>query len=135
MERINRDSVIQVLARNADFGRIRRERASGRFQVNQLAGSRKQEDVPEPESPDEPLPPSIWKAFNLPEPRRSDDRYAPEVDRDFLLRLARKELPPELVKAAYRLIHAFDSWKTAFAEIVAEEFRRKQPDTDPPKAG
>ena len=84
----------------------------------------------EPEPDDdfsEPLPPSLWKALNLPEPRRSDDHFAPEVDRELLLRLVRKELPKGMVRAAYRLIHAFDSWKLAYAEIVVEEFRRNRP--------
>jgi hypothetical protein len=76
---------------------------------------------------DEPLPASLWKTLNLPEPRRIDDRFAPEVDRELLLRLVRKELPKGMVRAAYRLIHAFDSWKTAYAEIIIEEFRRNQP--------
>jgi hypothetical protein len=75
---------------------------------------------------DEPLPPSLWEALHLPAPRRSDDPFAPEVDREFLRQLARKELTPDLVRAAYRLIHAFDSWKKAFAEIVVQEFHSQE---------
>gem|GEM_PF-4230721 len=83
-----------------------------------------------PDDFDERLPPSLWEALNLPEPRRSDDRDAPEVDRDLLRRLVRKELPKELVRAVYRLIHAFDTWKKAFAEIVIEAFPGNQPPDD-----
>jgi hypothetical protein len=79
---------------------------------------------------DERLPDSLWKALNLREPRRSDDRVAPEVDRNLLRRLVRKELPNELVRAVYRLIHAFDTWKKAFAEIVIEAFPGNQPPDD-----
>ncbi len=75
---------------------------------------------------EETLPPSLWEALNLPEPRQSDDRFAPEVDRSLLERLLRKQLPEGMVHAAYRLIHAFDSWKRAYAEMVIEEFRRGQ---------
>lgn len=84
--------------------------------------------MPEPdEHVDESLPASLWAALNLPEPRRSDDRFAPEVDRPLLLRLLRKELPEGMVHAVYRLIHAFDSWKRAYAELVIEEFRKNHP--------
>lgn len=79
----------------------------------------------------EELPASLWKALNLPEPRRIDDRLAPEVDRDLLLRLVRKEIPGNAARAAYRLVHAFDSWKKAYAEIVIEEFRRNQSSSGP----
>ena len=70
----------------------------------------------------ETLPSSLWEALNLPEPRRSDDRIAPKVDRSLLARLLHKELPNGTVHAVYRLIHAFDSWKQAYAEMVIEEF-------------
>ena len=73
---------------------------------------------------------SIWKLLNLPHPRTSDPRDAPEVDREILRKLVRKELPKDSVGAAYMLIHAFDSWKEAFAQIVIEEFRRGA-DKDP----
>ena len=48
--------------------------------------------------------------FNLPEPRRCDDRHAPQVDRELLRKLVRKELPRDAVAALYMLIDAFDSW-------------------------
>jgi len=79
-------------------------------------------DLP-PDDSNIPLPSSLWEALNLPEPPKSDDRFAPEVDRALLLRLVRNELVPEQVKAVYRLIYAFDSWKKAYSEIVIEEFR------------
>jgi hypothetical protein len=87
-----------------------------------------------PDDFEEPLPSSLWKALNLPEPRRSDDRFAPEVDRDFLLRVVRKELSQDLDQAAFRLIYAFDSWKKAYAEILVQEFHRNRtPEEDPHK--
>jgi hypothetical protein len=100
------------------------------FFLTSLGESEDYEVVPQPDLPDdfaESLPPSLWKALHLPEPRRSDDRFAPDVDRDFLLRLVRKELSQDLDQAAFRLIHAFDSWKKAYAEILIEEFRRNRP--------
>ena len=66
---------------------------------------------------------SIWKLLNLPPPRASDPRDAPEVDLELLRKLVRKEIPKDSVGPAYMLIHAFDSWKEAFAQIVIEEFR------------
>lgn len=86
-----------------------------------------------PDSPEdfaEPLPASIWEALNLPQPRRSPDRFAPEVDRILLERLVRKELPEGTARAAYRLIHAFDNWKKAYADAVIEDFRRNQPSSE-----
>ena len=74
-----------------------------------------------------PEPPSIWKVFNLPEPRRGDDRNAPEVDRQLVLKLVRRELPRDAAGAVYMLIDAFDSWRKAFVELVAEDFRQKYP--------
>jgi hypothetical protein len=80
------------------------------------------------ESPERfPEPPSIWKLFNLPEPRRYPDRYAPKVDRELLLRLVRKELPRNSARAVYRLIDAFDCWRQTFAELVVKDFREKYP--------
>jgi len=72
-------------------------------------------------------PASLWELFVSSEPQLSDDGSPPAVDRELLLKLVRKELPKEKVRAAYLLIHAFDSWKKAFAEIVIEEFRNKYP--------
>lgn len=96
--------------------------------ANSKKGKSKSTPQTEPDEQfDESLPASLWAALNLPEPRRSDDRFAPEVDRSLLLRLLRKELPEGMVHAAYRLIHAFDSWKQAYAEMVIEEFRRNRP--------
>jgi hypothetical protein len=84
----------------------------------------------EPEPGDEaeqPEPPSLWKLFNLPEPRRLDDRDAPEVDRELLRKLVIKELPRDAAAAVYMLIDAFDSWRKAFAELVIEDFHRRFP--------
>lgn len=74
-----------------------------------------------------PEPPSLWKLLNLPEPRRSGARNAPEVDRALLLKLVRKELPRDAVAALYTLIDTFESWNKAFVELIAEEFRKKYP--------
>jgi hypothetical protein len=79
---------------------------------------------------DEPLPDSIWEALGLPEPRRSDDQIAPAVDRDLLVRLVRKQLPDDAARALYRLIHAFQSWNDAYAEVVVENFRRSQGESE-----
>lgn len=80
---------------------------------------------------DEPVPASLWKWLDLPELRGSDAE-APQVEREVLLKLARKELSPGAARAAYLLIDAFESWKKAFAEIVIEEFRRKRPPPSQP---
>jgi hypothetical protein len=74
-----------------------------------------------------PEPPSLWKLFNLPEPRRYDDLDAPEVDRQLLGKLIRKELSRDAAAAVYMLIDAFDSWRKAFAELVIEDFHEKHP--------
>lgn len=58
--------------------------------------------------------------------RFRDDRLAPEIDRNLLQRLVRNELTVEASRAVFRLIHSFESWRNAHADIVVEEFRRSQ---------
>lgn len=56
-----------------------------------------------------------------------DDRLAPQVDRAFLRRLVRGELPEPASAAACRLILLFASWSQAHREILAEEERQPKP--------
>lgn len=49
-----------------------------------------------------------------------DESLAPVVDRDLLLRLVRQELPEEVVADVYRLIHSFNCWRDAHAQILVE---------------
>ena len=96
-----------------------------------MTGSKKRRSQPllnskaDPE-PLESLPPSLWSALGLPAPRRSDDKYAPKVDRQLIRRLLDRKLSAPAVDATYRLIHAFDSWKVAYAQMVIESFHVKQ---------
>ena len=71
---------------------------------------------------------SIWEELGIPPPDYRDESLAPEVDRDLLLQLVRKELPERTTRAVHHLIISFKSWSKAHAEIVAEEFRRTQGD-------
>lgn len=74
----------------------------------------------------EDLPKSLRSALGLPEPQFQDESLAPELDRELLIRLARRELPEKYARLAYRLIHSFASWRNCYADLVAEEFRSKQ---------
>ena len=74
---------------------------------------------------DEELPP-WFKALILPKPWM-EDRYAPEVDRDLLRRLARKEPSRDQFRAVYMLIEAFGCWRDAWRDIIVEEFHKRFP--------
>jgi hypothetical protein len=82
-------------------------------------------DVTDRSGDDQPLPPSLWAALGLPEPLRQDESLAPEIDHDLLVRLVRRELPEEQARAVYHLIHAFQSWTDAHAQVVTDEFHRQ----------
>ncbi len=58
--------------------------------------------------------------------RFRNECLAPEVDHELLRRLARKELSRETSRMAFRLIHSFESWRNAHADVVVEEFQRTQ---------
>lgn len=53
-----------------------------------------------------------------------DESLAPEVDRDLLQALVRRELPEADARLVYRLIHSFQSWNEAHTQVLIEEFRR-----------
>ena len=53
-----------------------------------------------------------------------DDNLAPEVDRDVLTALVRRELPYEQAQLVYELIYSFRSWSEAHTEVLIEEFRK-----------
>ena len=69
---------------------------------------------------------SLWAELGLPDPEFRDEQFAPEVDRHILLRLARRELPEDLIPAAHQLIHAFASWNDAYLEILVAEYHRRR---------
>ena len=74
-------------------------------------------------------PPSAFEP-----PRQfQDESLAPEVDRELLQALVRRELTEETARAVYHLIHSFRSWNEAHAQILIEEFRRTQ-GAAPPEA-
>ena len=58
------------------------------------------------------------------QPAFRDECLAPEVDRELLLGLVRRELSEEEAREVYRLIYSFMSWHEAHAEMLVEEFRR-----------
>jgi len=64
-----------------------------------------------------------WAELGLPRTPFLDDRLAPDVDREFLRKLVRDELPEPAASAACRLIIAFRSWSEAHKQILAEERR------------
>jgi len=54
-----------------------------------------------------------------------DEREAPPVDEQLLLRLIRRELPEKSAALVYRLVYSFQSWHTAFSRLVREEARSR----------
>lgn len=56
-------------------------------------------------------------------PAFEDESLAPEVDRDVLVALVRRELPQEQARLVYWLIYAFKSWSDAHNDVLVEEFR------------
>lgn len=64
-----------------------------------------------------------WAELGLPYAPFLDDRLAPDVDRDFLRKLVRDELPEKDASIACRLIIAFRSWSEAHKQILADEGR------------
>ena len=85
-------------------------------------------DHPDPnrqeETENDKLPESLWTALGVPEPNFRDERSAPPVDHDVLTRLVRKEYPENVARAAYMLIHSFESWNKAYADTLAAEYHR-----------
>jgi hypothetical protein len=74
--------------------------------------------------------PSLWQELGLREPKPLDERLAPPVDRELLLKLVRKELPEAAARSVYRLIVMFESWRQVHGEILAEEAGRAKPPGD-----
>lgn len=58
--------------------------------------------------------------------RFRDDQLAPEIDHDLLLHLVRNELTVEASRLVFRLIHSFECWRNAHADVVVSEFQRGQ---------
>ena len=91
-------------------------------------------DNPSPNRPpDEPscekaeeLRQTLWEEFGLAPPAYRNESLAPEVDRDLLQKLVRRELPDKTARVVYWLVYSFRSWTDAHAEIVVSEFRRTQ---------
>ena len=85
--------------------------------------------MPQPdagESESRPLAGSLAAEFGLKKPPFRDEELAPEVDRELLTRLVRRELPESTMRTVHRLILSFASWNDAHAEIIATEFRRSR---------
>lgn len=64
-----------------------------------------------------------WQKLGLPPPSKLDDRLGPAVDKEFLRRFVRDELPEEAAEVACRLILLFPGWSQAHEEVAEEEFR------------
>lgn len=58
-----------------------------------------------------------------------DESLAPEIDRELLRALARKQLSEAKARAVYELVHRFASWNRAHGEVLLEEFRRSRGET------
>lgn len=71
------------------------------------------------------LPEELERLRNLPDAFR-DESLAPEVDRDLLLALVRRQLSEDDSRLLYRLIYSFRSWNEAHAQVLIEEFQRRQ---------
>lgn len=69
---------------------------------------------------------SLWADLGLPEPAYLDERLAPKVDRELLVKLVRNELPASVARVAYRLIVMFASWSDVHDEVLAEKARRRR---------
>jgi hypothetical protein len=67
---------------------------------------------------------SAWREIGLSPPAFLDDRLAPAVDKSFLRRLVRDELPEAAAAIACRLILLFPSWSQAHQEVVDEIFKK-----------
>lgn len=55
-----------------------------------------------------------------------DESLAPEVDRDLLLALVRRQLPEADARLVYRLIYSFKSWSEMHTQLLIEEFHRRR---------
>lgn len=60
---------------------------------------------------------------NVPPPVFKDESIAPEVGRDVLRALVRRELPDGEARLIYLLIFSFKSWRDAHVEVLTEEYR------------
>ncbi|HVA51834.1 MAG TPA: hypothetical protein VNH11_36165 [Pirellulales bacterium] len=65
--------------------------------------------------------PGPWEMLGIPEPPFLDDRMAPQVDRQFLQKFVRGELPKPSAEIAARLVLLFASWHGAHQELLASE--------------
>jgi len=69
---------------------------------------------------------SLWSELGLPEMDPLEGGEAPEVDREVLLRLVRRELSERAARVVYRLIYAYANWNDAHTQLLVEEFVRRQ---------
>jgi hypothetical protein len=58
---------------------------------------------------------------NLPPPVFKDESLAPDVDRDILMSLVRRDLPEDQARLVYMLTYSFKSWSDAHLEALTEE--------------
>lgn len=69
---------------------------------------------------------SLWAELGLPEPTPIADGQAPPVDWTLLRRLVRKELPEQAARMTFSLIHAYQEWNAAHAQLLVEEFKARR---------
>ena len=69
---------------------------------------------------------SLWSELGIPAPQAIGCGPAPEVDRELLRRLVRQELPEQAARMTHRLIDAYPEWNEAHAQLLIEEFRRRE---------
>ena len=64
--------------------------------------------------------PGPWEMLGVSEPPFLADDFAPQVDRAFLRKFVRGELPEPSADLAGRLVLLFPSWSEAHKEVLAE---------------
>lgn len=69
---------------------------------------------------------SLWSELGLPELDLLEGGESPEVDRELLLRLVRRELTERAARIVYRLIYTYANWNDAHTQILVEEFAKRQ---------
>jgi len=63
-----------------------------------------------------------------------DESLAPEVDRELVRALVRRELPEEPASLVFRLIYSFRSWNEAHTQALIEEYRKVASEEENPKS-
>ena len=79
-------------------------------------------------SPENPAERSVgqWlEQFHAAPPTFEDESLAPEVDREVLVSLVRRQLSREHARLVYQLVYSFQSWSDAHNEELIKEFRNR----------